>query len=203
MLDFPRWKQLWLWSITILACLAALPSLLSVGGVSLPEALPSPKINLGLDLAGGSHILLEADPVQVRRQRIGQRQPRVAVKRMQRRQHAIHRGRPALEFPVDHRFAGPAQHVPQRHHRVLPLVAEDEPKTGAYLQQGLSEAGFSVDRVVDGNDADEVYRTAVKYMNRARKGGGGAASLIARYMAFDSKPMLGASCETVYRPITF
>jgi len=33
------------------------------------------------------------------------------------------------------------------------LVAEDEPKTGAYLQQGLSEAGFSVDRVVDGTDA--------------------------------------------------
>jgi len=28
--------------------------------------------------------------------------------------------------------------------------------------------------VVDGNDADEVYRTAVKYMNRARKGGGPA-----------------------------
>jgi pyruvate dehydrogenase E1 component alpha subunit len=28
--------------------------------------------------------------------------------------------------------------------------------------------------VVDGNDADEVYRTAVKYMDRARKGGGPA-----------------------------
>jgi len=28
--------------------------------------------------------------------------------------------------------------------------------------------------VVDGNDADDVYRTAVKYMNRARKGGGPA-----------------------------
>ena len=28
--------------------------------------------------------------------------------------------------------------------------------------------------VVDGNDADEVYRTAVKYINRARKGGGPA-----------------------------
>ena len=25
------------------------------------------------------------------------------------------------------------------------LVAEDEPKTGAYLQQGLTEAGFNVD----------------------------------------------------------
>jgi pyruvate dehydrogenase E1 component alpha subunit len=28
--------------------------------------------------------------------------------------------------------------------------------------------------VIDGNDADEVYKTAVKYMNRARKGGGPA-----------------------------
>ena len=33
------------------------------------------------------------------------------------------------------------------------LVAEDEPKTGVYLQQGLSEAGFSVDRVINGTDA--------------------------------------------------
>ncbi|SOS30052.1 Transcriptional activator protein CopR (plasmid) [Pseudomonas cerasi] len=33
------------------------------------------------------------------------------------------------------------------------LVAEDEPKTGTYLQQGLVEAGFSVDRVVTGTDA--------------------------------------------------
>src|SRR3977135_295426 len=28
--------------------------------------------------------------------------------------------------------------------------------------------------VIDGNDADEVYKTAVKYMTRARKGGGPA-----------------------------
>ncbi|MCA4963786.1 heavy metal response regulator transcription factor [Pseudomonas sp. Y24-6] len=33
------------------------------------------------------------------------------------------------------------------------LVAEDEPKTGIYLQQGLVEAGFSVDRVVTGTEA--------------------------------------------------
>ena len=33
------------------------------------------------------------------------------------------------------------------------LVAEDEPKTGAYLQQGLTEAGFNVDRVMTGTDA--------------------------------------------------
>lgn len=33
------------------------------------------------------------------------------------------------------------------------LVAEDEPKTGMYLQQGLIEAGFSVDRAVTGTQA--------------------------------------------------
>ena len=33
------------------------------------------------------------------------------------------------------------------------LVAEDEPKTGGYLQQGLSEAGFLVDLVSNGSDA--------------------------------------------------
>ncbi|MDH4570476.1 response regulator [Pseudomonas sp. BN414] len=33
------------------------------------------------------------------------------------------------------------------------LVAEDEPKTGTYLQQGLREAGFNVDRVMTGTDA--------------------------------------------------
>lgn len=33
------------------------------------------------------------------------------------------------------------------------LVAEDELKTGVYLQQGLTEAGFNVDRVMTGIDA--------------------------------------------------
>jgi pyruvate dehydrogenase E1 component alpha subunit len=36
-------------------------------------------------------------------------------------------------------------------------------------------AAYNLEKVVvDGNDADDVYRTALKYMNRARKGGGPA-----------------------------
>ena len=70
MLEFPRWKVLWLWALTIVIALAALPSIASVAGLAWPLALPSPRVNLGLDLAGGSHILLEADPSQVRQQRI-------------------------------------------------------------------------------------------------------------------------------------
>jgi preprotein translocase subunit SecD len=70
MLDFPRWKVIWLWALTLLCAAAALPSLTSTAGISWPSVLPSPKVNLGLDLAGGSHILLEADPKQVGAQRI-------------------------------------------------------------------------------------------------------------------------------------
>ena len=33
------------------------------------------------------------------------------------------------------------------------LVAEDEPKIGIYLQQGLAEAGFNVDRFTNGKEA--------------------------------------------------
>jgi preprotein translocase subunit SecD len=70
MLEFPLWKKLWLWSVTLVCVLAAMPSLASLGNVAWPKALPEPMVNLGLDLAGGSHILLEANPAQVRAQRL-------------------------------------------------------------------------------------------------------------------------------------
>ena len=70
MLDFPRWKKIMLWGLTLFGVLAALPSIFSVANQRWPDALPDPTVNLGLDLAGGSHILLEAEPSQVERQRI-------------------------------------------------------------------------------------------------------------------------------------
>ncbi|GAA0281559.1 hypothetical protein GCM10009127_23570 [Alteraurantiacibacter aestuarii] len=70
MLDFPRWKKIFLWGITLLVALAALPSLVSTTSLKWPDSLPDPMVNLGLDLAGGSHILLEAEPGQVGRQRL-------------------------------------------------------------------------------------------------------------------------------------
>ncbi|MGX7953069.1 protein translocase subunit SecD [Tsuneonella sp. HG249] len=70
MLDFPRWKKAWLWLVTAAAALAALPSLFSLAGIPWPAALPNPIVNLGLDLAGGSHILLEAEGSQIAAQRL-------------------------------------------------------------------------------------------------------------------------------------
>ena len=70
MLEFPRWKQLWLWGLTLVLSALALPSLLSGTSIRWPESLPNPTVNLGLDLAGGSHILLEAETGQVAAQRL-------------------------------------------------------------------------------------------------------------------------------------
>lgn len=70
MLEFPLWKKIMLWSIALVAMLAAVPSLTSNSGIEWPSALPDPEINLGLDLAGGSHLLLEAEPEQVLEQRL-------------------------------------------------------------------------------------------------------------------------------------
>ena len=70
MLDFPLWKRIWLWGITLSLAVLSVPTITNLSGVQLPEWAQGPEINLGLDLAGGSHILLEADPAQVAAQRL-------------------------------------------------------------------------------------------------------------------------------------
>ncbi len=73
MLDFPRWKM---WAVSLL-CLAgiamAIPSFFPESMVAKwPAFVPSARINLGLDLAGGSHLLLEGDTSDVAKQRLDQ-----------------------------------------------------------------------------------------------------------------------------------
>ena len=71
MLDFPRWKVL-LISLTILVGIFfAIPSLLPPDvRDSWPSWLPKETISLGLDLAGGSQLLLEADAADASKQRL-------------------------------------------------------------------------------------------------------------------------------------
>ncbi|HSG55621.1 MAG TPA: protein translocase subunit SecD [Paracoccaceae bacterium] len=70
MLDFPLWKRNFLWAVTLLTVALSLPSLASLGNLRWPDVLPDKTVSLGLDLAGGSHILLEADSSQVAAQRL-------------------------------------------------------------------------------------------------------------------------------------
>jgi preprotein translocase subunit SecD len=71
MLDFPRWK-VWMVSILLVIGIAfAIPSFVPEAQVAKwPGFMPTARINLGLDLAGGSHLLLEADTSDVAQQRI-------------------------------------------------------------------------------------------------------------------------------------
>ncbi len=71
MLDFPRWRVWTLNIILLTGVLFALPSVLPTNiRAQVGQYLPVPTINLGLDLAGGSHILLEADAAQLEQTRL-------------------------------------------------------------------------------------------------------------------------------------
>jgi preprotein translocase subunit SecD len=81
MLEFPKWK-VWLVSIVVAAgVFLSIPSL--IGGTPLaaswPKWLPQYKINLGLDLAGGSHLLLEADAQDALKTRLQAKEDEVAT----------------------------------------------------------------------------------------------------------------------------
>jgi preprotein translocase subunit SecD len=80
MLDFPRWK---VWGVTLLCLLGilfAIPSFFPEKQVEgWPSFLPKTQINLGLDLAGGSHLLLEADTSEVAALRLEQMEETIRV----------------------------------------------------------------------------------------------------------------------------
>ena len=62
MLNLPRWQTLVIIAIVVLAGLFALPNLLPQSALdAVPHWYAQSRINLGLDLRGGAHFLLEAD----------------------------------------------------------------------------------------------------------------------------------------------
>ena len=75
MLRFAPWKVVSIVGMSLLALLILVPSLLSTGALDslragLPKWLPAKTIVLGLDLQGGSHVLLEVDSAAVTRTQV-------------------------------------------------------------------------------------------------------------------------------------
>jgi preprotein translocase subunit SecD len=103
MLDFPRWK-VWLVSLTVLVgILLAVPSLLPEKEVERwPDWIPSARINLGLDIAGGSQLLLEADLEDASKQRLQAKEDEVTTE--------LRRGEPRIDFG-DVSTSGPSRKV--------------------------------------------------------------------------------------------
>lgn len=62
MLYFSTWKTVLIWLVVAVGALFAAPNLYSPAlRASLPQALPDKPMTLGLDLQGGSHLLLQID----------------------------------------------------------------------------------------------------------------------------------------------
>lgn len=71
MLYFSRWKTVLIWLAVVLAAFFAFPNLLTKDeAANLPEFLPSKQMTLGLDLQGGSHILLQVDRQDIIKERL-------------------------------------------------------------------------------------------------------------------------------------
>jgi preprotein translocase subunit SecD len=80
MLDFPRWKVILVLFTTVVGVIMALPSIVPAQYLGwAPQSFRDSKINLGLDLAGGSHLLLEADIDDLGKSRLSAMEEQVRV----------------------------------------------------------------------------------------------------------------------------
>lgn len=71
MLYFARWKTTLIWLAVFLSAMVALPNLLSENTLkSFPDFMPKGKLTLGLDLQGGSHMLLRLERNEIIEERI-------------------------------------------------------------------------------------------------------------------------------------
>ena len=71
MLDFPKWKIWSIWLTIAICTVLALPNALSEQTLaSLPAGVPKSQLPLGLDLRGGSHLMLEATPTDVEKAKL-------------------------------------------------------------------------------------------------------------------------------------
>lgn len=71
MLDFPKWKTWSMWLTVLVCAVLALPNALPQSTLSsLPDGFPKSQLSLGLDLRGGSHLMLEATPQDVEKAKL-------------------------------------------------------------------------------------------------------------------------------------
>jgi preprotein translocase subunit SecD len=140
MLVFPRWKVALILLSLAIGVLLAIPSFLPDRIVTqLPTALQT-RVNLGLDLSGGSHLLLEANPEDVAKQRVENMEEQVRT--------ALRRDEPKIAIGDISRKDGKLSFMVRNNAQVDAAVERLRP-----LTQGAGMTGqrdFNVE-VVDGN----------------------------------------------------
>lgn len=71
MLYFSRWKTIFIWFTVLVSVLVAVPNLFSDEQLeAFPSWMPTKKVTLGLDLQGGSHIMLKIEQADIIKERL-------------------------------------------------------------------------------------------------------------------------------------
>lgn len=161
MLSFPAWKKALIALICVLGLAYAAPNFLPRDWfAAMPDWAPGKQINLGLDLRGGSHLLLEVDVDAVLEERIEAiadsirlelRNARVRVSDLSVRDEAV-------TFRIDD--AARSDEVARLIRRADPLVEVDTLEPGAF-EVRLSEDGRQELLVNVLNQSIEIVRRRV------------------------------------------
>lgn len=166
MLHVARWKVGLVALATILAILFSLPNLLPAGA-RLPGWVPSQRLNLGLDLQGGSYLLLEVDTAALRKARLSNLLEE--VRGVLREEQIATTGLAVRGVGVDVRVTDPGQ--VEAAERALRSVARPTGaggganltvrRDGQQLRLALSEGGLAAETSEAVNAAIEVIRLRI------------------------------------------
>ncbi|APR54193.1 protein translocase subunit SecD [Sphingomonas koreensis] len=130
MLDFPKWKVWAVWLTIIVSFVCAIPSFVPANvRAQWPSWIPQPTVNLGLDLAGGSYILLEADTADLAKSRLAAKRDEIETE-FRRQDPRIDIGEISLrDGAISFMVRDPAQ-VDAARERLLQLTGSGAGMTG-------------------------------------------------------------------------
>jgi preprotein translocase subunit SecD len=112
MMYFSRWKAAAILGVCLLGLLLSIPNL--VPRSALPSWLPAPQVSLGLDLRGGSYLLLEVDLAAAVRERLESLVDAARTELRDARVQYVDLGSQAAERRMSVRVRDPAQPRPRR-----------------------------------------------------------------------------------------
>ena len=145
MLSLPRWRVILVIIVSVLGIAFSAPNLLPTSlRDRLPTWLPHQTLNLGLDLQGGSHLLLEVDTTALKRQQLDNIADQMATALRDAEPSIRYTGRSVVDDAARVRLLDPTQMEAAR--RVLRPLAQsatgggDEIATFTESGDGLIEA---------------------------------------------------------------
>ncbi|MBY0566831.1 MAG: protein translocase subunit SecD [Hyphomonadaceae bacterium] len=150
MLQVARWRVILVAVVTVMGLAFAFPNFVpqSVRD-SLPGFLPRQAINLGLDLRGGSQLLLEVDVEELRRQQLENTADQMAAALRDAEPRISYTGRGVVGDAARVRLVNPAQDMERARELMRTLARPPQGGTDAIYQYTESADGLIEARITD------------------------------------------------------